>query len=83
MVLGRLWKKDLNMNLATRFSYGRTSSTAANALCARGALGPLNEDQLRQFVPSIFATEAHESRSARYGYVPTIEVVRGLAKGRL
>lgn len=39
----------------------------------------LSEDQLRRVVPSIFAEHAHESRSHRYLYIPTIDVVRGLA----
>jgi hypothetical protein len=41
---------------------------------------PLTEDQIRQYAPSIFADAAHESRSARYTYIPTIDVVRGLVK---
>jgi hypothetical protein len=41
---------------------------------------PLTEDQMRQYSPSIFADAAHDSRSARYTYIPTIDVVRGLVK---
>ena len=40
----------------------------------------LTDEQLRQVVPSIFATEAHESRSARFAAVPTIHVLDGLRK---
>lgn len=36
---------------------------------------PLSNDELRAIAPSIFAEEKHESRSARYAYLPTIEVV--------
>jgi len=39
---------------------------------------PLTDDQLRKLAPSVFAETAHESRSARYAYIPTSEVVRGL-----
>lgn len=39
---------------------------------------PLSNDQLRKLVPSAFATEPHESRSARYSYIPTVEVIDGL-----
>jgi hypothetical protein len=39
---------------------------------------PLTEDQMRHAAPSIFATAKHASRSARYTYIPTIEVLRGL-----
>jgi hypothetical protein len=40
----------------------------------------LTEDELRKLAPSIFATEAHSSRSDRFAAIPTIEVLRGLAK---
>jgi hypothetical protein len=40
----------------------------------------LTEDELRRVAPSVFATTAHESRSARFAPIPTIEVVRGLAR---
>ena len=71
------------IRLASRFNYNRVN-IAPNAvggisrLCG-ASQEAYSEDVLRQFVPSIFAETAHESRSARYGYVPTIEVVRGLA----
>lgn len=39
---------------------------------------PLAEDQMRQAAPSIFAEGKHSSRSDRYTYIPTIEVLRGL-----
>jgi Domain of unknown function (DUF932) len=41
---------------------------------------PLDEDQMRQAAPSIFAAGKHESRSKRYAHIPTIEVLRGLRK---
>jgi hypothetical protein len=40
----------------------------------------LSEDELRALAPSIFATTAHESRSERFRPIPTIEVIKGLAK---
>lgn len=40
----------------------------------------LTEDEMRKIAPSIFATEAHESRSDRFKPIPTIEVLRGLSK---
>ena len=57
--------------LATRF--------ARNTFVARSET-PLLEDQMRQAAPSIFATAKHVSRSERYTYIPTIEVLRGLRK---
>jgi hypothetical protein len=38
----------------------------------------LSEDQMRGAAPSIFAAGKHASRSERYTYIPTIEVLRGL-----
>jgi hypothetical protein len=57
--------------LATRF--------ARNTFVVRSET-PLAEDQMRQAAPSIFATGKHDSRSERYTYIPTIEVLRGLRK---
>lgn len=39
---------------------------------------PITESEMRHYAPSIFATEAHHSRSDRFVPVPTIEMVRGL-----
>lgn len=41
---------------------------------------PLQNEQIMQFVPSIFAEDKHESRSARYTYIPTIQILDGLKK---
>ena len=41
---------------------------------------PLGEEQMRAVAPSIFATGKHASRSERYAYIPTIDVLRGLRK---
>ena len=38
----------------------------------------LSEDQLRHYVPALFAEEPHESRSDRYRFIPTIDVVKAL-----
>ena len=39
---------------------------------------PMTDEDLRKVAPSIFATERHESRSERFTYIPTFEVVAGL-----
>ena len=57
--------------LATRF--------ARNTRVMRGD-HPLNEGQMRAAAPSIFAERKHASRSERYTYIPTIDVLRGLRK---
>lgn len=41
---------------------------------------PLNDHELRQHVPSIFANDAHESRSSRYVWVPTAAILKGLQR---
>jgi hypothetical protein len=57
--------------LATRF--------ARNTRVMRGDQ-PLSEDQMHAAAPSIFAEGKHASRSERYTYIPTIDVLRGLRK---
>ena len=47
---------------------------------ARSTNGALTDDVMRQFAPSIFAEEAHGSRSEKFTYIPTIEVLNGLRK---
>lgn len=39
---------------------------------------PLTNDELFRLAPSIFASDKHQSRSERYTYIPTIEVVEGM-----
>lgn len=41
---------------------------------------PLTLDQLRSIVPSAFAIQPHESRSERYVYIPTANVIEGMMK---
>lgn len=40
----------------------------------------LNEAELYQLAPSVFATAPHESRSARFQPIPTIDVLRALQR---
>lgn len=39
---------------------------------------PLTEIEMMEVAPSVFAEAPHESRSQRYAYIPTAEVMRGL-----
>jgi hypothetical protein len=57
------------MQLASSFYYGSPMLRSDS---------PLSDDQIRRVAPSIFADGKHESRSARYTYIPTIDVLRGL-----
>lgn len=45
-----------------------------------GTARALTEAEMMRTAPSIFATQAHESRSERFQTIPTIEVLRGLEK---
>ena len=57
--------------LATRF---------ANSTRVLRGEQPLDEEQMRRAAPSIFAEGKHASRSERYTYIPTIDVLRGLRR---
>ncbi|MEX3920517.1 DUF932 domain-containing protein [Paraburkholderia sp. BR10872] len=57
------------MQLASSFRYGSPILRSDS---------PLSDDQIGRVAPSIFATGKHESRSGRYTYIPTIDVLRGL-----
>ncbi len=59
-------------SLATRFARGTRVFRSAQAL---------SEAQLRAVAMSVFAEGKHASRSERYTYIPTIEVLRGLRRG--
>ncbi|MCE6075307.1 DUF932 domain-containing protein [Agrobacterium vitis] len=61
----------MNYHLAT--SFGRNS----HQISGREAL---DNEALYRHVPSIFARQAHDSRSQRYVYVPTIDIVEGLRR---
>lgn len=59
-------------SLASRFGYRGLRKVVQRE--------PLTNDQIQAVAPSIFALDKHESRSARYAYIPTIEVLNGLRK---
>lgn len=61
----------MTTQLATRFGKGTQ--------ILRAPAGQwLTEDEMRARLPAIFATDAHNSRSDRYTYIPTLDIVRGL-----
>jgi len=39
----------------------------------------LSEEQIRRRAPSVYATEPHDSRSERYAYIPTAQIIARLA----
>ncbi len=59
----------MSIQLASRF--GRKSNVLRSEY-------PLSDDQIRRVAPSIFAEDKHESRSTRYTYIPTCDVLKGL-----
>ncbi|MCI0152179.1 DUF945 domain-containing protein, partial [Paraburkholderia sediminicola] len=56
-----------------------TSRFGRNAVGTRSDR-PLTNDDIAEVAPSIFALSAHESRSERYTYIPTSDVLDGLRK---
>lgn len=57
--------------LASKFSRNKTTLRSDS---------PLTDEQIKRVAPSIFAVEKHESRSERYAYIATSEVLNGLRK---
>ena len=58
------------MRLASRF--GRINQIRRDR--------PLTRDELMHYVPSVFGSDKHESRSARYTHIPTITVLENLQR---
>jgi hypothetical protein len=50
-------------------SFGKTIADGRNVL---------TDEQISRFAPSVFATQAHESRSARFAYIPTTQVLAAM-----
>ena len=59
------------MKLASRFASHSPSLRSSS---------PLTDDQIRAVAPSIFAVDKHVSRSDRYTYIPTGDVLTALRK---
>lgn len=62
------------------FAHNFSIGAAINPGVALRQQTPLTLDALRHYAPSAFATAAHESRSARYTYIPTSDVIAGLMR---
>lgn len=65
-----------NLSRAVRGFRDGSAMRDAHAVMAT----PLTESELKVMVPSIYAESAHESRSSRYVYISTAEMLEGLAK---
>lgn len=67
------------MSLHSSFPSSLASSFHSRSPWLRSA-SPLTDDQMRTVAPSIFASGAHASRSDRYTYLPTSEVLGALRR---
>jgi hypothetical protein len=68
------------MNTFQQFSRSSLATRFAGSTRVLRGDEPLGEDQMRHAAPSVFAEGKHASRSDRYTYIPTIDVLRGLRK---
>lgn len=57
------------MELATKFGRNQTAIRSDS---------PLTDEMIRKVAPSIYAAEKHDSRSDRYAYIPTVNVLQKL-----
>lgn len=62
------------------FNQTRISQFGRGGAILRSKSGALTDAQIRQVAPSVFAEQAHGSRSDKFTYIPTSEVLKGLAK---
>src|SRR3712207_1922383 len=65
------------MTTFSSFTSGRITRFGSGGAILR-AQSPLSDEAIMSAAPSVFALEKHSSRSERYTYIPTIEVLNGL-----
>lgn len=53
-------------------------TTGNTAVVGEYGVRELSDDDMRRIAPSVFALDRHESRSERYTYIPTSEIVAGM-----
>src|SRR4051794_14212466 len=61
-----------------RCGFGRSFQWITNPGGYKMYTRTLTIDDVRSRVPSAFATQAHDSRSERYTYIPTSNVIEGM-----
>lgn len=59
--------------------FGASTASTTSSLRTRDSLG-LSDEQIQRVAPSVFAGGAHSSRSERYAYIPTSDVLAGLRR---
>jgi hypothetical protein len=62
------------------FQSARMSRFGRGGAILRARTEPLTIDQIERAAPSVLASDKHNSRSERYTYIPTREVLAGLAR---
>lgn len=63
--------------LATPASFARTARFGSGGVILRSP-SPLSDDQMRAAAPSVFAEDKHTSRSEKYTYIPSADILSGL-----
>lgn len=67
-------------------SFGSTTTISRFAKSGNGGIsytsrnGPIELDHLQRIAPSVFAESKHGSRSDRYAYIPTMEIMQQLQR---
>jgi len=67
------------MTHITPFTSARTTRFGKGATIIRSNVG-LDDAQIQEYAPSVFAEHKHDSRSERYTYIPTSQVLAGLRR---
>ncbi len=68
----------MNMQIGSTFKHAKFGKGAVELTSRNGQ--PLELDAIASACPSVLAQEKHESRSDRYTYISTIDLMKGMAK---
>jgi hypothetical protein len=68
----------MNMQIGSTFKHAKFGHGAVTLTSRNGK--PLELDQIASACPSVLANDKHESRSARYAFISTHDLMQGLAK---
>ncbi len=69
-----------NKVMYSSFTTSISRFSRANGAVNHSSRTALTLDDVRRIAPSVFAEQKHDSRSERYSYIPTSEVLTGLMK---
>lgn len=68
----------MNMHMPSSMRRSMITASRPSGLSKLRAFEPIPEETLRTYIPSLFADDKHSSRSAKFTYIPTIDIVHGL-----